>query len=73
MILPHQIMTCYGYRLPDHANLDWKRMAGTVVLRGETERQFVMELNFRDLPDGEVALRVTVADPSSDPDEWPPI
>ena len=75
MSLPHRIMTCHGYRLPKFAHYDWANIAGTVRLRGASDRRILMDLNYRDLPHGEQAVRVSVEDANRtyDPDELPPI
>ena len=59
MQLPQRIMTCYGYRFPEHADYDWDGIAGAIRLRGRGSDQLVMDLNYRDLPNGEVAVRVS--------------
>ena len=68
-------MTCHGYRLPKFAHYDWANIAGTVRLRGASDRRILMDLNYRDLPHGEHAVRVSVEDANRtyDPDELPPI
>jgi hypothetical protein len=75
MSLPHRIMRCYGYTFPKHAHLDWGDIAGTIQLRGASNRRVVMDMNYRDLPHGEDAVRLTVEDPDKqyEPDELPPI
>lgn len=59
MALPQAMMGCYGYRFPRHADYDWSNLAGTIRLRGGADRRLVMDLEYRDLPDGEVAVRVS--------------
>jgi hypothetical protein len=75
MMLPQRIMACHGYRFPKFAHYDWSDIAGTIRLRGSSERRILMDLNYRDLPHGEQAVRVSVEDEngSSDPGELPPI
>jgi hypothetical protein len=73
MQLPQRIMTCHGYRFPKFAFYDWKRMEGTIELRGIDGRRVFMDLNYRDLPEGEQAVRVLVEDTeaSYEPEELP--
>ena len=76
MSLPHRIMRCYGYKFPKyHPTDDWRDIAGTIRLRGAIDRRVLMDLNYRDLPNGEDAVRVSVGDPDKEyePDELPPI
>lgn len=75
MLLPHRIMACYGYRLPKFAHYDWSNIAGTIRLRGSSDRRILMDLNYRDLPNGEQAVRLSVedADETYEPDELPPM
>jgi hypothetical protein len=75
MSLPHRLMACHGYRLPKFAQYDWANVAGTIRLRGASDRRVLMDLNYRDLPHGEQAVRVSVQDPNKtyDPEELPPI
>jgi hypothetical protein len=75
MILPHRIMACHGYKFPKFAHYDWDNMAGTIRLRGASNRRILMDLDYRDLPAGEQAVRLSVenADKSYEPDELPPI
>jgi hypothetical protein len=75
MALPQRIMACHGYRFPKFAVYDWTGMEGTIELRGATGRRVLMDLNYRDLPNGEQALRVSVEDSNEryEPDELPPI
>lgn len=75
MSLPHRIMTCHGYQLPKFAHYDWAKIAGTIRLRGATDRRILMDLNYRDLPNGEQAVRVSVqnANKTDDTGELPPI
>jgi len=50
-------------------------VAGTIRLRGQNDHRTLMDLNYRDLPNGEQAMRLTVEDAHKDyePDELPPI
>jgi hypothetical protein len=75
MSLPHRIMACHGYGLPKFAYYDWDNIAGTIRLRGASDRRILMDLNYRDLPHGEQAVRVSVEDTNKtyDPAELPPI
>jgi hypothetical protein len=75
MSLPHRVMACHGYRLPKMAHYDWDRVAGTIRLRGPSDRRILMDLNYRDLPNGEQAMRLSVAEDNKtyEPDELPPI
>jgi hypothetical protein len=75
MQLPHRIMTCHGYRFPKFAYYDWDGIEGTIELRSVSDRRVQMDLNYRDLPNGEQAVRVSVGDSKTryDPDELPPI
>lgn len=75
MQLPQRIMTCHGYRFPKSASLDWKGIEGTIELRSASNRRVLMDLNYRDLPNGEQAVRVSVEDSNVryDKDELPPI
>jgi hypothetical protein len=75
MLLPQRIMTCYGYRFPKFASYDWKDMEGSIELRGAGDRRILMDLNYRDLPNGEQAVRVSVEDSNTryDPSDLPPI
>jgi hypothetical protein len=75
MLLPQRVMACHGYSFPKFASYDWSRMAGTIELRGAADRRVLMDLNFRDLPNGEQAMRVSVEDSNGryEPDELPPI
>jgi hypothetical protein len=75
MELPQRIMTCHGYHFPKFAFYDWKGIEGTIELRGAIDRRVLMDLNYRDLPNGEQALRVSVGDSNGryEPDELPPI
>ena len=75
MSLPHRIMACHGYRFPKFAHYDWGKIAGTIRLRGASDRRILMDLNYRDLPQGEQAVRVSVgnANKNYEPDELPPI
>lgn len=58
MALPQGVMACYGYRFPRHAVYDWTRLAGTVTLRGKHDQRLILDLQYRDLPRGEVAMRL---------------
>ena len=60
MILPQEIMSCYGYGLPLHAFYDWAGVAGTITLRGRKGQHLILDLDYRDLPQGEVAMRLAV-------------
>jgi hypothetical protein len=75
MELPQRIMACHGYRFPKFAFYDWKGIEGTIELRRATDRRVLMDLNYRDLPNGEQALRLSVEDSNGryEPDELPPI
>lgn len=75
MKLPQQIMSCYGYRFPRHAEYDWTAIAGTITLHGHRGNRLLLDLSYRDLPQGEVAMRLAVEadDIKYDPDELPPI
>lgn len=75
MQLPLRIMKCHGYRFPKFASLDWKGIEGTIELRGASSRRVLLDLNYRDLPKGEQAVRISVEDSNVryDPDELPPI
>lgn len=75
MQLPHRIMACHGYGFPKFAYYDWDGIEGAIQLRSASNRRVKMDLNYRDLPNGEQAVRVSVEDPNVryDPDELPPI
>ena len=75
MLLAQRVMACHGYRFPKFAFYDWKGMEGTIELRGATDRRVLMDLNYRDLPNGEQALRISVENANGryEPDELPPI
>lgn len=75
MQLPHRIMTCHGYSFPKFAYYDWDGIKGTIDLRSASNRRVQMDLNYRDLPNGEQAVRVSVEDPNTpyNPEELPPI
>ena len=45
---------------PKHASLDWQSIAGTIVLHGDQGRRLILDLNERDLPGGEEAMRLTL-------------
>ena len=74
MLLPQQIMRCYGYSFPPHAERDWSAMTGTITLHGRKDRRLLLDLNY-DLPGGETAMRLAVNldDAEYEPDELPPI
>jgi hypothetical protein len=55
MVLPHGIMRCHGYTFPKYAGDDWRKIAGTIALRGPTDRRVLMDIDYRDLPGGEQA------------------
>jgi hypothetical protein len=75
MMLPHSIMACYGYRFPRSAFYDWASMTGTIKLRGRHGNRLIMDMNYRDLPNGEVAVRVALEAPDQryEPEDLPPI
>ncbi|TZG24734.1 hypothetical protein [Sphingomonas montanisoli] len=75
MMLPHGIMACYGYRFPAHANTDWSELKGTIALHGRNGNRLLLDLNYRDLPLGEVAMRLAVEHENGDyiPEELPAI
>lgn len=73
MRLPHRIMTCHGYTFPKLAYYDWDGIKGTIELRAGIGRRVLMDLNYRDLPDGEQAVRVSVEESNNESDELPPI
>ncbi|WP_157081346.1 hypothetical protein [Novosphingobium naphthalenivorans] len=75
MILPQSIMACYGYHFPTHSFYDWAGMTGTITLRGHKGTRLLLDLNYRDLPNGEVAMRLAVEteDGVYVPDELPSI
>lgn len=75
MILPHGIMACYGYRFPTHADADWSELSGTITLRGRNGNRLLLDLNYHDLPHGEVAMRLAVEAEDGDytPEDLPPI
>ena len=75
MALPQSVMTCYGYRFPRHAVYDWAGLAGTITLRGKQGRRLILDLQYRDLPQGEVAMRLAVEDEDAryEPDKLLPI
>jgi hypothetical protein len=58
--VPQSIMGCYGYRFVAGATLPWKGLVGHFVLREQAGRRVSLDLDFRDLPDGEGALRLTM-------------
>ena len=75
MELPRRIMTCYGYRFPKSASNRWSHIAGTITLRDAPRYRLVMDLNYRDLPGGEVAVRVAreASGERYEPEDLPPI
>jgi hypothetical protein len=75
MVLPQGIMSCYGYSFPRHAAYDWDGMVGTIVLHGQRGRKLVLDLNYRDLPHNEVAMRLAIELDNADyePRDLPPI
>jgi hypothetical protein len=75
MQLPQRIMACHGYHFPKSASLDWKGIEGTIELRGASDRRVLMDLNYRDLPNGERAVRVSIEDTNTsyETDALPPI
>ena len=75
MILPHRILACHGYKFPTFAHYDWVNMAGTIRLRATSNHRILMDLDYRDLPAGEQAIRLSVedADKNYEPAELPPI
>jgi hypothetical protein len=56
--VPQSIMACYGYRFAPGAVLPWQGLVGNFVLKDQGGRRVTLELDFRDLPDGEEALRL---------------
>lgn len=75
MILPQDIMSCYGYRFPEGAFNDWDNMLGTIRLRSVDGRELDLDLNYRDLPKGEAAMRLSLGGPGQkyEPKKLPPI
>jgi hypothetical protein len=75
MQLPMGVMRCYGYRFPRYADYDWDGMLGTITLRGHRGRRLILDLNYRDLPHGESAMRLAIEESgvSYEPDEQEPI
>lgn len=59
MMLPLAVMSCYGYHLPKYASYDWSGIAGTIKLKQGDDYALVLDLDYRGLPDGEVAIRVS--------------
>lgn len=59
-MLPQGIMACYGYHFPLRSSYDWSGMAGTITLHGRNGRRLFLDLNYRDFPRGEVAVRLAV-------------
>ena len=57
--VPQAIMACYGYRFAAGAALPWDGLVGNFVLREQAGRRVTLEIDFRDLPAGEHALRLT--------------
>ncbi len=75
MMLPQAIMACYGYKFPAHSSYDWAEMVGTITLRGRSGNHLLLDLDYGNLPRGEVAMRLAVEteDGNYTPDEMPPI
>ncbi|MBB3359867.1 MULTISPECIES: hypothetical protein [unclassified Novosphingobium] len=75
MALPQGTMQCYGYKFPKYALTDWSRIAGAIKLRGRAKHHLLLELNYRDLPNGEVAIRLSVEalNEGTGSQEMPPI
>ena len=75
MVLPQDIMTCYGYRFPQFAANDWSGMMGRIKLRGHNGNRLLLDLNYYDLPHGERAMRLAVETEDGDysPEELPSI
>jgi hypothetical protein len=75
MMFPQSVMACYGYTFPKFALYDWSNIAGTIKLRGHKGNSLILDLNFRDLPRGEVAMRLAVESPTGnyEPEDLPPI
>lgn len=75
MMLPQAIMACYGYRFPRHAENDWSELKGTIALHGRNGNRLLLDLNYHDLPNGEVAMRLAVEteDGNYTLEELPPI
>lgn len=60
MMLPQAIMACYGYRFPKFAFYDWNGVLGSIEMRSANGRRLILDMNYRDLPEGEEAMRLTV-------------
>jgi hypothetical protein len=75
MTLPLGIMQCYGYRMPMFPQYDWSDISGTVILHGTQGRKLILDMNYRDLPGGEMAMRLAIENPDTDyePDTLPAI
>lgn len=75
MMLPQGIMACYGYHFPPRVFYDWSEMVGTITLHGRNGNRLILDLNYRDLPHGEVAMRLAVEADGGvyAPEEMPPI
>ena len=50
-------------------------MSGTVILHGTRGRKLILDMNSRDLPGGEMAVRLSIENPEADyePDALPAI
>ena len=75
MMLPQGIMACYGYQFPLRSSYDWSGMVGTITLHGRKGNRLLLDLNYRDLPHGEVAMRLSIEAEDGDyaVDQLPPI
>ncbi len=75
MMLPQNVMACYGYRFPRSAQYDWAGVAGKITLHGRRGNRLLLDLDYRDLPHGEVAMRLAVEAENGnyEPEELPPI
>ena len=75
MMLPQNIMACYGYRFPAQAAYDWSEMQGMITLHGLKGNRLLLDLNYHDLPKGEVAMRLALETEDGDyvPQELPQI
>ena len=58
--VPQSIMACYGYRFAPGATLPWQGLVGNFVLKDQGGRRVTLELDCRDLPSGEDALRLVI-------------
>jgi hypothetical protein len=58
--VPRSIMACYSYRFAPGATLPWKGLIGNFVLKDQGGRRVTFELDYRNLPDSEGALRLAV-------------